>query len=198
MIITAFFTNNGIPATGLSPTIRIRDLFDNSLVITDAAMSEVGDGGYKYNYISYDATKEYSIRCDGGVLLSATERYTYGGNENYYEDTQQSVWSETVSGYSNADTFGGLVRQIDTNTESISASFINISNDLKRVLGLMHENIYIDNPVYDSDCNLTSARIRIYSNAGSVGTSNDVIGTYEISAPASGPGKFVTWKQIKV
>jgi len=62
----------------------------------------------------------------------------------------------------------------------------------------MHENIYIDNPVYDSNNNLTSARVRIYSSASSVGTSSDVIGTYTILAPSTSPGHFTTWSQIKV
>ena len=47
MYVTAYFTDGGTPATGLTPTIRIRDLSDNSLVITDASMTEVGDGHYK-------------------------------------------------------------------------------------------------------------------------------------------------------
>ena len=50
MKILAFFTSSGSPATGLSPTIRIRDLFDDSLVVTDAVMSESGDGNYKYDF----------------------------------------------------------------------------------------------------------------------------------------------------
>jgi len=39
---------------------------------------------------------------------------------------------------------------------------------------------------------------KIYSVPESVSTNNDVIGTYEITSPGSGPGKFTTWKQIKV
>ena len=70
--------------------------------------------------------------------------------------------------------------------------------DLKRVLGLMHENIFIDQPVYDDDNNLESARVRIYSTAGSVGTDSNVLATYTITAPGSGPGKFLSWKQVIV
>jgi len=81
MYVTAYFTDGGIPATGLTPTIRIRDLSDNSLVITDASMTEVGDGHYKYNFAGYDKTKEYTIRCDGGATLGGYDRYTYGIND---------------------------------------------------------------------------------------------------------------------
>ena len=82
LTITAFFTNRGTPTTGLSPTIRIRDLADNSLVITDAAMSEVGDGFYKYNFTSYDETKDYTFRADGTSTLTGSDRYVFGTNEN--------------------------------------------------------------------------------------------------------------------
>jgi hypothetical protein len=166
MKIVSFFTNSGTPATGLNPTIRIRDLSDNSLVVTDAVMTEVGDGHYVYDYIAYDLDKNYAIRSDGGGTLPNADRYKYAGNENYIEDIQ--------------------------------AGLVIIQSDLKRVLGLMHENIYIDQPVFDGDGNLTSARVRIYSAPGSVGTTSDVIGTYEITAPGDGAGKFTSWKQVRV
>jgi hypothetical protein len=71
---------------------------------------------------------------------------------------------------------------------------------LKRLLGLTHENIYIDNPSYDVNSNLVSARVRIYSDSASVGTSNNIIGTYQISSDTTGqgPGKFNNWRQVKV
>jgi hypothetical protein len=97
------------------------------------------------------------------------------------KDIAQAVWSENVSGYTDELKFGGHV---------------NLS--LKRLLGLVHENIYIDNPVYDLDNNLISARVRIYANASDVGTANNVIGTYTITAPGDGPGKFTSWKQVKI
>lgn len=92
MIITAFFTENGIPKTGLSPTIRIRTLSDNVLVITDVAMTEVGDGFYKYDFTTYDGTVGYSIRCDGGATLQDGERYTSGTNDSFAEDISDQVW----------------------------------------------------------------------------------------------------------
>jgi len=52
--------------------------------------------------------------------------------------------------------------------------------------------------VYDANNNLTSARLRIYSDAASVGTTSNVIGTYTITVTASGVGKFTNWKMVKV
>ena len=71
-------------------------------------------------------------------------------------------------------------------------------DDIKRLLGLMHENIYIDLPTYDDDNNMIAARVRIYSNSNDVGTSTNVIGSYEISCDTTGPGKFNNWKQVKL
>ena len=183
MKIKADFTNSGTPVLGLTPTIRIREL-PTTLVVTDEAMTESGDGTYFYDYGAYDVTKDYTMRCDGGASLSDTDRYKYAGNESYYEDMASAVWSENTSGYSAGDTFG--------------YEFTQNQVDIKRLLGLMHENIYIDNPIYDGDGNLTSARIRLYSVPGSVGSINDVIGTYEITSPGSGAGRFSSWKQVKV
>ncbi len=90
LVIVSFFTENGTPKTGLSPTIRIRNLADNSLVITDAAMTEVGDGFYKYLFTSYDEIKNYSFRSDGTSNLDDHERYVFGTNENN-ESTQSRM-----------------------------------------------------------------------------------------------------------
>jgi len=97
MWVTAFYTDEGVPKTGLSPTIRIRDLSNNSLIVTDAVMSEVGDGFYKYDFTLYDASKEYVIRCDGGATLNDYERYRPGVND-YVPADEISSRAEEVEG----------------------------------------------------------------------------------------------------
>lgn len=84
VLITAFFTNLGAPLTSPStaPTIRIRRLDTNALVITDASMSEVGGGFYKYEFTSADELLDYSVRADGDPSaagqVTASERYRSG------------------------------------------------------------------------------------------------------------------------
>ena len=80
MLIFAFFTEDGTPKTGLSPTIRVRKA-DGTLVITDVEMSEVGDGFYKYDFDTYDEDEDYCIRADGTNTLSGAERYVFSTNE---------------------------------------------------------------------------------------------------------------------
>lgn len=95
--ISTFFTDGGAPKTGLSPTIRIRNLSTGSLVVTDAAMTESGDGFYYYDFTSYDEELEYSIRCDGtATITNSAERYTYAGNESYMEDILDATASDHV------------------------------------------------------------------------------------------------------
>jgi len=100
MILTVFFVENGIPKTGLSPTIRIRNVDTNALIVTDASMSEVGDGFYKYDFASYDASINYVIRMDGGDTLANAERYCVAANESYREDVASQVWATTIDGTS--------------------------------------------------------------------------------------------------
>ncbi len=97
--ITAFFTDTGVPATGLSPTIRIRELAGDTLVITDAAMAEVGDGFYRYNFAAYDTSVDYAFRCDGTNTLPAAERYvsfnTHGQRSNIYHADRNAALVES-------------------------------------------------------------------------------------------------------
>ena len=111
MLLITFFTDNGIPKTGLSPTIRVRDASDGSLVVTDAAMTEIGDGFYKYDFTTYDSSKDYTFRADGGAGLNATDRYVFSTNEtdSVNEDLAGKVWDEAVSSHTTSGTFGERV-----------------------------------------------------------------------------------------
>lgn len=185
MNVLAFFTNNGNPQTGLTPTVRIRDVADYSLVITDATSDEVGDGWYVYDFIAYDSDKEYAIRFDGGASLPAAERYSSGTNDSFVDDISEHVWDEQLALHGTPGSAGRVLSDA--------------SDDLKIALGLMHRNIFIDNPIYDAGNNLISARVRIYSIADSTGTNNNIIGAYEITAETDDvAGQFTTWKQVEI
>jgi len=65
-----------------------------------------------------------------------------------------------------------------------------------KTLGLVHHNMFIDEPVYDEVGNMISARVRIYSDAASVGTNTNVIETYLITADGTDCGQFNYWQQV--
>jgi hypothetical protein len=184
MNILAFFTDGGIPREGLRPTVKVVEVDSTAVIIPWLEMDEVSDGWYKYNFESYDYQKEYIVIFDGGEELDTSERFGSSASDNSNHEIAQIVWGSQVSEYQVPGSFGELLKQT--------------SDGLKRALGLLHENIYIDNPMYDKNNNLITARVRIYSEPGSIGTDNNVIGTYLISSDGTDPGKFNNWSQIKL
>lgn len=115
--------------------------------------------------------------------------YTYTGNER---NLIINFNGYTDAGHTTPDTSRFY------KTEDMLLDDSSLETDVKRLLGLVHENVYIDTTTYDVDDNLISGRLRIYSEASSVGTASDVIGTYTITVTADGAGKFTNWKMVKV
>lgn len=72
---------------------------------------------------------------------------------------------------------------------------IELGGYVDKILGLVHHNIYIDEAEYDEFNNMSSSRLRIYSNPLSVGSSANVISTYRVTAMGIENGKFSSWKQ---
>lgn len=72
---SAYFTEYGIPKTGLSATITVLDYSDGSVVVNGQAMTELSLGYYKYVYAGADNTKDYVARADGGAGQPQGERY---------------------------------------------------------------------------------------------------------------------------
>lgn len=81
--IVACFTAAGVPLVAPAdiPTIEIRRIDTQALVVTGSAMTEIGDGCFAFTFAPV-STLEYSIRADGDPLvngqLSASERYQFG------------------------------------------------------------------------------------------------------------------------
>jgi len=80
MIIFAFFTENGSPKTGLTPTIDIADE-DGTAIVTGASMTEVSLGFYKYDFSTIVDSTNYVYRADGGASQPVAERYSVGSNQ---------------------------------------------------------------------------------------------------------------------
>jgi len=117
----------------------------------------------------------------------------------YYFNDSRTIWDNgeyQIFGYTSLNVLfsvGNLYIYDDT---EVSDSVI--QDDIKRVLGMLHENVSIDNTVYDTDNNLISARVRIYSTPSDVGTDTNVIGTYTVTAITGvGAGKFSVWEQVR-
>ena len=120
-LITSFFTTNGVPAAGLTPTIRIWEVAVGSqnLIVTDDPMVEVGDGFYKYDFSAYDNQKDYVFRSDGGASLSDAERYQTAANDNFADDVADFVWDEPKIEHIGVGTTGEALNAIDANVDQL-------------------------------------------------------------------------------
>lgn len=112
MYVSAFFTNLGVPETGLSPTITIWNAATRAAIVTGAAMTEVASGWYTYNFASHVKTIEYAFTCDGGAGLPITERYAPGVIDLVPELTAgaiaDAVWDEAAAGHVAVGSVGEL------------------------------------------------------------------------------------------
>lgn len=203
LMLNAVFTENGAPKDGLTnAVIYIYDLSDNSLIVNGAAVTAVAKGGYKYNFTTYNGGKDYYIVWDS-VDLTGHERYAYANIRNvsdYKADVSALAVEANVEGHvtTSLNSYDPPTRAEATADKAAIIVEID-ANEIKidRLLGLTNENTYIDTTVFDSNGNLSSARLRTYSVAGSVGTVSDVLATYIITAVGVGKGKFSSWKQVK-
>lgn len=106
--------------------------------------------------------------------------------------------SDTVAHVALVDTTTANTDMRGTDNAALATSLATVAAGVLRVLGLVQENQYIDNVVTDSRLRMTSARLRTYSAAGSVGTANDVLATYTITATYTGTEEApTTYKVVK-
>ncbi len=78
-----------------------------------------------------------------------------------------------------------------------TSDFDSITTLVTRILGLTQENFSVDNTTHDALKNLLTSRVRIYSNAADVGTANNVIATYNMTATYDTEGQMQSYKVVK-
>lgn len=157
------------------------------------------------------ATGEAAAAVVGLSTLTAAQVWEYGTRTltsfgTLVADVATAVWTavaRTITGgtvTANSDKTGySLTAAYDPATTAAQASALTtVGANVLRVLGLAQENQYIDNIVTDSRNRMTSARLRTYSVAGSVGTDSDVLATYTITATYTGTEEApTTYKVVK-
>jgi hypothetical protein len=68
------------------------------------------------------------------------------------------------------DSLEAIRDALDESTSEITAPLAQMSADLRRVLGLLHQNAILDNQTYDTLGQLTSARLRVFDSPSNVPT----------------------------
>lgn len=141
-----------------------------------------------------------------GVLIDNSNGAIVDSGGLISKDTiAHSVWNEDTASNTTSGTFGAAVvssQDLTDITNKVTAIYnklpagtiassgeytsdINeIKTNLERSLGLMQENYYIDQTnyiTYNGVKLMTSGRMRIYSDASSVGTDSNVVATYQIT-----------------
>lgn len=93
------------------------------------------------------------------------------------------VWDEPTADRQTPGTIGG--------------DYYQMLQAMPRMLGLSQENYFMDQTQYDESGNLLSARLRLYTQSQSVGTDDNVMGTYEVTAHYD-DNKLQDYKVVKV
>ena len=130
--IRTYFTtstvNPAAPATGLSPVISIWKVSDNSVLVNEEAMTEVGGGWYKYTFAAYDPTTGIAFRCNSAVATTDF-RYTWGGNS---DDLQMAalVPASTIATEAGVTTVAGYTDSLEGSMTATNALITNLDGDL--------------------------------------------------------------------
>ena len=141
---------------------------------------------------------DIGIFINGGVRLDSTViagNFTLTGIGNLINEAT-SITSLNTESLLSKDSTALAVWETPVPEHTVSGSFGEL---LTRAIGLMQENHYLDETVYISHNGqklLTSGRIRLYTNATSVGTTDDVLTTYNIQATYTGD-ELDTYKVTK-
>jgi hypothetical protein len=179
-IITVHFTNGGYSQPGLTPTIDIYQLDGsnpslNTHIVTAGATTEIGGGWYRYDFSSYDPTKNYVFTFDGGSSLPVMERYRVGGNESHVEDIAPAVWEEPTTSHVATGTTGLMLSQIKADTAGILISESTMTLLLNTLLKYERNRTKIDVNaaqliIYDDDGTtpLTTFNLRDFNGMPSV------------------------------
>jgi hypothetical protein len=80
----------------------------------------------------------------------------------------------------------------DTYTEDLQVNIDKTKID--KILGLVHQNIVIDETEYDDWGNLESARVRLFYDSNKT----SLLSTYKITSVSTDAGKFTHWEQVEV
>ena len=146
------------------------------------ALADKGDGSYAcaWDQAAADGATERDYEMTYMVTAGAGYLGRQAGEEwRFTREAPSAVWEEAQSGHTDAGTMGGQMAL------------------LSRAVGLLGENQYMDEVVADEQGRMTAGRLRLYLNAGSVGTDADVIAAYAIEATYTGSEAYAaTYKMV--
>lgn len=108
-IVAIYQDDLGEPVTGLSATIHVWNITvpeSTTLIVSGAAMTEIGYGAYVYSFTAYSGTLSYLFRCDGSSAMDGLDRYVWSTNEVDPVTIAEQVWDATRLDHTTDGTFG--------------------------------------------------------------------------------------------
>lgn len=173
---------DGTADTGLSPTIKMYKLSDDTLVLNGVAMTEVALGIYKYNIVTANLVsgQTYAIQADGTASADdATLRYQYMGIAVDYQPTvgaiADAVWDEDKASHTTADTYGAYLDQkvslAGTGNGAVASTITirDVDGDVEDgVVVAVYSDAGMTNPVTDTNSLFTDSngKVTVYLPAG--------------------------------
>lgn len=136
-------------------------------------------------YVYNPSNVEVSLSVETGIIELGNGSYKY-----IFTPNAEGMWYVVIT----HPTYFPWGKTDDV--QVFSGDLSDIYESVIKTLGLGHHNVYIDDTTYDNYGNLVSARVRIYSNAASVGTSLNIIETYRLEADGTQCGQFNYFKQV--
>lgn len=157
---------------------------------------------YEYDSATPIQTIDFTHLIQGGYISDDPINYSGADKDVFgvgivYSDSGHST--ENTSYERNYPTFhiddSSTPAQVNEQADlAISDAGLASNSDMQLALCLMQRRYAIDNPTFDANNNLTSCRIRLYSDKASVGTDNNVLETLNMVATFAGAGKVTTYK----
>lgn len=133
--------------------------------------SAFNDDGYTKISGLIQADFDVRVWVDGApsaVPLSIAEIGTSGEYSTLMTPTSIGYWKTEIEIKSNHEILVYEAEVATTGLTEVDGKLTVLIADLSRVLGLLHHNAILDNQTYDSNNQLTSARLRVFDSAGHV------------------------------
>jgi len=151
---------------------------------------EISAAGATIPVVIIDLEHKRKGRYEGAWTPSAVGTYSA-----YY-----FVYSDAARTIENLE-YGREIEQIEVTNVSID----DIAAKIARILGLAHENSFIDKTVFDPFSQLTQCRIRIFDSQAHAALATDggsetdgLIATYEMTASYEAVGRLETYRYLRI
>lgn len=169
MIINSYFTFGGVPATTLTPIIKIWEVVSGNpityvlVVNNDSVLGNNNDGFYSYDFVGYNSAKNYLIRVDGGAILPPNERYSVataeaatGTGSFTVQDVVNGVWDEPASSHITSGTMGVYQNETHADVQQLRIDMTTAVSLIGTLLKYEQNHTKIDKTamtltIYDND-----------------------------------------------